>query len=112
MISLTDPFAHRGSGTALTGGTDIAAMQKYDLQKLVNEKTPPAFLWHTADDAASVRNSLAFADAMWQCGNTCEMHIFPHGPHGRGLGYGYPDICQWPELAAEFLTASAGFDRA
>ncbi len=113
VISLTAPFAHRGSGTALTGGQDIAAMKPYDLQNLVSEATPPAFLWHTADDACvSVRNSLAFAEAMWQCGNTCEMHIFPHAPHGRGLGYGYYDIVQWPELAAKFLTVSAGFPRA
>ena len=113
VIALSEPYANRGSGVALVGGADTAKMRKYDLHKLVDENTPPTFIWHTADDAAvPSRNSLVFADAMWQCGNTCELHIFPHGPHGRGLGYGFPDLRRWPELAAAFLIASAGFSRA
>lgn len=113
VIALSEPFGNRGSGTALVGGDDLKAMRRYDLHKLADENTPPTFIWHTADDAAvPVRNSVCFAEAMWQCGNTCELHVFPHGPHGRGLGYGFRDISQWPVLAAEFLAASAGFVRA
>ena len=113
VIALTENYAHRGSGTALTGSSDVEVMRKYDLNTLVDDRTPPAFLWHTADDAAvSVRNSMVFADKMWQCGNTCELHVFPHGPHGRGLGIGHKDLRQWPELAAEFLEHNAGFNRA
>ena len=112
VISLSEPFAHRGSGSALTGSTDTETMCRYDANRLVDEKTPPTFIWHTADDAAvSVRNSLEFAEKMWLHGNTCELHVFPHGPHGRGLAAGHKDLRQWADLAAEFLETSAGFVR-
>lgn len=113
VVALSEPYAHRGSGTALTGGRDLEVMRRYDVNRLIDENTPPTFLWHTADDAAvAVRNSLVYAETMWQCGNTCELHVFPHGPHGRGLGAGHKDLRQWPELAANFLEHTAGFTRA
>jgi hypothetical protein len=49
---------------------------------------------------------------MWQNKNTCELHVFPSGPHGRGLGLGFKDLKKWPELAADFLEFHAGFKRA
>lgn len=114
VISLTDDFAHRGSGNNLFGAETAEEVKAAaDMQKRVDASTPPAFLWHTADDdAVSVRNSIDFAANMWACGNTCELHVFPHGHHGRALGMGTNDIKQWPELAARFLEVSAGFTRA
>ena len=112
VIALTEPFGNRGSGVNLVGGDYPEKMRRYDLHKLVDGDTPPTFIWHTAEDAAvPVRNSLVFAEAMWRSGAVCELHVFPHGPHGRGLGYGR-DLRQWPVLTAEFLANSAGFVRA
>lgn len=113
VVALTEAYAHRGSGTALTGGSDLDAMRRYDVHRMIDENTPPTFIWHTADDAAvAVKNSMVYAETMWQCGNTCELHVFPHGPHGRGLGAGHKDLRQWAELAANFLEHTAGFTRA
>jgi acetyl esterase/lipase len=114
VISLTDSFAHRGSGIKLFGeNVPEEEIGKLNMQQLVEENTPPAFLWHTADDASvPVRNSVEFANAMWANGNTCELHVFPHAPHGRGLGLGLSDIKQWSALAGQFLETSAGFTRA
>lgn len=111
VINLTDGIAHRGSGENLLGdkiNTPEAA--KLDLDKRVSPDDPPAFLWHTADDGAvNVENSIRFAQAMWKAGVTCALHVFPHAPHGVGLGLDYPDIAVWPELAVKFLTVNCKF---
>jgi hypothetical protein len=38
--------------------------------------------------------------------------VFPHGPHGRGLGLGDTSICQWTREAAVFLRECANFTAA
>ena len=79
-------YAHRGSFNQLTGVTDTAAQAPYSLEHLVSDKTPPAFLWHTADDGAvPVQNSLLFATQLAAHHIPFEMHIYPHGVHGLSL---------------------------
>ncbi len=64
-------------------------------------------MWHTAtDQTVDVHNSLDFADAMWKAGNTAELHVYPSGKHGLGLGNRsdtHPEVRSWPRLASEFL---------
>ena len=114
VISLTAPISHSGSGLNLFGEDSTEAERaKLNVETLVDENTPPAFLWHTAtDQAVNVLNSVEFAKAMWAQGKSCELHVFPEGPHGRGLGMGFKDLKKWPELAADFLELHAGFKRA
>ena len=91
---------------------DFAVSQQIDqlsLQLHVKENTPPAVMWHTADDGIKVQNSLAFADAIWQKGGIAELHIFAHGPHGLGLAEHYENIKVWPQLVAQFLKTVCGF---
>ncbi len=112
VINLTERIAHRLSGECLLGAKlDDPESERLDLEKRVDSNTPPAFVWHTADDAVvPAANSIRFAQAMWQAGNTCDLHIFPHGPHGVNLALHNPDIQVWPEMAAKFLTLHCGFD--
>ncbi|MBQ4559753.1 MAG: alpha/beta hydrolase [Tyzzerella sp.] len=50
---------------------------------VVSEKTPPTFIWHTAEDkAVPVQNSLLYAKALSDCKVPFEMHIYPFGEHG------------------------------
>ena len=114
VISLTDDFAHRGSGINLFGkNTPDEIIGQLNMQNLVDNTTPPTFIWHTANDAGvPVRNSTVFAENMWRAGKNCELHIFPDGPHGVGLGLGMDDVKQWPVLAGKFLHCSAGFTKA
>lgn len=59
---------------------------KYSPNLLVSEKTPKAFIWHTfEDDGVVVQNSLNYAIKLKENGVSCEMHLFPHGGHGKGL---------------------------
>ncbi len=81
-----DPsFAHLGSIQNLSGHKELtqADIEKFSCEKLVTKNTPPAFIWHTAEDAAvPVRNSLVYAQALAEAGIPYELHIFPWGRHG------------------------------
>ena len=103
--------AHRGSFENLTGSLNPADHTAYSLETLVSENCPPAFLWHTFEDASvPVQNSLLMAQAMAQHKVLCELHVFPHGSHGASLcseltggNHILPEAQHWPELAARFL---------
>jgi len=58
---------------------------------LASPNTPPAFLWHTSSDpCVNVNGSLKYAQKLHESGVPLEMHVYPVGGHGLGLGY-YPD---------------------
>ncbi len=53
---------------------------------MVNEKTPPTFLWHTADDElVPSEHSLAYALKLSQYHIPYELHVFENGVHGLAL---------------------------
>ena len=81
-------FTHGGSCGNLLGKTPAPELlELLSNEKQVTARTPQTFLWHTADDAAvSVQNSLMFAQAMSNCKVPFEIHVYPHGRHGLGLG--------------------------
>lgn len=113
VASVTETYIK--TGKALPEG--IAYCEKdgspIDPDKLVTSATPSAFVWHTAQDPVVPANaSVLFAQAMWKCGNICDLHVFPCGPHGQGLWLGSPDASQWPRQAAVFLQKRAGFTAA
>ena len=75
--------------------------------------TPPAFIWTTANDSAvPASNSIDYASALIRAGVPCELHVFPEGNHGLGLGekderYGImvenESVKQWSPLLKTFL---------
>lgn len=81
------PRSHAGSIARLTGGSGDAGY--FSLEKHVCPGTPPAFLWHTAEDASvPVHNSFLFAEALVAHGVPVEMHVYPFGVHGLSLATG------------------------
>lgn len=55
----------------------------FSLEKLVTERTPATFLWHTREDrTVPVMNSLLYAQALADHGVPFALHIYPFGPHG------------------------------
>lgn len=69
----------------------------------VNADTPPAFLWHTADDAVvPVESSLDMHAALRKHGVPAQLHIYGHGQHGLGLAQD-SEAAGWSALAGEFL---------
>ena len=105
VITMTEPFTHRGSRQNLLG--DNPAPDLVDLlsnEKQVTSKTPPTFLIHTADDGAvPMENSLLFAMACRKAGVPVELHVYEHGPHGIGLGGNDPVLSAWPITCGKWL---------
>jgi acetyl esterase/lipase len=115
-------FAHRGSFENLLGGQhkalpDDARQKLLDLVSLENQvgpDTPPAFIWHTWEDASvPAENSLLFAQALRRAGKACELHLYQRGPHGMATaneetvmanGSGIQAECQnWVDMAAAWI---------
>lgn len=110
VISFEPEWGHTGSGANLLGPRCEAERGRFALNRRVCADTPPAYLWHTADDeGVPVENSFRFASAMRRFERPVGLHVFPHGRHGLGLAPEDRDIRVWPELAADFLIAGAGF---
>ncbi len=101
---------HAGSRTNLLGDDpSVELRDALSLETRVNTETPPAFLWHTADDASvPVENSLLFAGALSRAGVPFALHVFPHGRHGLGLAEDDPVVGAWTGLCARWL-AMQGF---
>ena len=76
-------------GYAVTLGATWAPVgrpQEPDLGDLVDDATPPAFLFATQGDSlVPVKNSLAFAGALADHDIPFALHVFPTGGHGLSL---------------------------
>ena len=90
---------------------DMKEIVHYSAECNVTADTPPAFIWHTADDpVVPVACALDLAKALAAKGVPHELHIFPHGEHGLGLAGDQEDVCQWAPLCQKWLV-SLGFGR-
>lgn len=83
-------IAHLGTGQNLLGVEKHAIWgEAFQPDMLASQKTPQAFIWHTAaDDGVSVLNSYTYAASLKKSNVDVEMHIFPHGKHGLGTCVG------------------------
>ena len=84
VISADRDFAHMGSFKNLLGHEpDEQEVKYFSCNNNVKENTPPAFLWHTAEDnSVPVKNSLVYAEALAKYKIPFELHVFPYGAHG------------------------------
>jgi acetyl esterase/lipase len=97
-------FAHRGSYHNPLESRETEDERKVDPSILADEKTPTAFIWHTAGDAGvNVINSYRYAEKLRTLNVPVEMHIFPYGPHGLGLAPKHPHVAQWSGLLLNWL---------
>lgn len=97
-------FAHRGSYHNLLESRETEDERKVDPSILADEKTPTAFIWHTAGDAGvNVINSYRYAEKLRTLNVLVEMHIFPYGPHGLGLAENDAHVAQWSGLLLNWL---------
>lgn len=86
VITADPDFCHPESFESLIGHSypmSREELDKFSCDRLVTESTPPAFLWHTAEDGCvPVMNSLLYTQAMAKQGVPFELHIYPAGGHG------------------------------
>jgi acetyl esterase/lipase len=105
VVTLTGPFAHKDSPTNLLGDPpDPALREELSSERRVSSRTPPTFLFHTAEDAGvPAENSLAFFAALRAAGVPAELHVFQKGGHGVGLAAKDPALMVWPSLCRAWL---------
>ena len=99
-----DGIRHVGSYEHLLGGRNPELEPTVDPARNVTDTTPPAFLWHTAEDpAVNVINSYRYATALREHNVSTELHVFPYGHHGLGLAIDRPHVAQWSGLLLNWL---------
>lgn len=106
VITFQDGTTHGGSKKNLLGPEpDPELVRSLSNENAVTERTPPVFLFHTAEDTAvPPENSVLFFTACRKAGVPVEMHIFEHGRHGVGLAQDDPVLSAWPKLCERWLT--------
>lgn len=106
VIAFDKPYTHKGSQRNLLGDDapeELVASLSNETQ--VTKNTPPTFLFHTAEDrAVPVENSVQYFLGCQKAGVPAELHVFPKGRHGVGLGKDQKGAQQWPELCKQWLT--------
>ncbi len=109
----TSLWHFRGTGwpEGLAGEHSVYdTIRRFSAEDHVTDQTPPAFIWHTADDnVVPVACAYDLARALSAHGIPLEMHIYPHGPHGLGLAGDYEDISGWAPQCQRWLKGM-GYD--
>ena len=85
VISADFDITHQGSILNLLGHKPETKEEEeyFSCNCNVKETTPPAFLWHTAEDGAvPVANSFLYASALTEKKVPVELHVYPFGGHG------------------------------
>ena len=106
VISTDMSFSHQGSVICLLGkeleNEELA--EYYALETQVTKDTPPAFIFHTAeDDAVPVKNSIVYAHSLAINGVPTELHIYPDGRHGVSLAKDVFHTSKWTEDLERWL---------
>lgn len=99
-------YGHLGSTMNLLGEAyeNMDLRKRYSAELNVTENTPPAFIWHTADDdLVEIRNALLLASALSGKKVEFELHVYPHGHHGLGLATDDPVVSAWGKDCSRFL---------
>ena len=81
-------YTHRKSIYNIAGREDYDEndVERFSLERHVNESTPPMFIWHTlGDKGVHIKNALQLIDAYADNSIPFEAHIYPNGPHAMAL---------------------------
>jgi acetyl esterase/lipase len=105
VISFEASFTHAGSRKNLIGeNPSDDAIRHFSNELQINEKTPPAFLVHAADDkTVPVKNSIVYFEGLQKNNVPAELHIFQKGGHGFGLSIDKGTQSAWPGLCLNWL---------
>ena len=97
-------------------GVTYESNPELSLENSVSGKTPPCFIWHTADDPlVSVTHSLLLAGALQKHEVPFELHIYGHGPHVMSTATSFsaispehidPHVATWTGLCSQWLNST------
>lgn len=108
VITMEDPFVHKGSREALLGaGPKPELIERLSLEKHARKDAPPVFLVAAeADKSVPVENTLMFYRALRDAGVAAEMHVYAAGSHGDSLDAQYGTTALWPLRCEEWMRAN------
>ena len=108
---VTDYASHKMSYIRLLGEDHTEEERlKITPNELVSEHTPPAFIWHTfEDEGVAISSMYDYAIRLKNHNGPTEIHVYPYGRHGLGLGNVpergiVPHVQSWAELLKRWLT--------
>jgi len=79
-------------------------VEQNQLLDWVSKDAPPAFLVHAYDDdTCKVEESILYAQKLFEQNVSVEMHLFPEGGHGFGMGRKEEGTDQWVGLFINWL---------
>jgi acetyl esterase/lipase len=90
VITMQSSFTHMQSRDNLLGPNPSQALiDSLSSEKQVNDKTPPAFLFHALDDGAvPIKNPQVYYDSLVKHQIPASFMKFNHGGHGFGMADG------------------------
>lgn len=95
---------HKGSFVNLLADKLDELVDSVTPSFIADEKTPPAFIWHTFEDTVvNVSNTFNYANKLKSLGVFTELHVYPYGPHGQGLAPNYPYLQNWADHLMSWL---------
>jgi acetyl esterase/lipase len=108
VITMDASFTHAGTRRNLIGDNPSEeAIRRFSNNLQITEKTPPAFIVHSADDnGVPVKNSFVYYEGLLQYKIPSELHIFQKGGHGYGLAENRETESVWPGLSLRWMKAS------
>ena len=88
--------------------------KRLSVETHINENSPPAFLWHTAEDrAVPLDGTIAVAKKYLELKRPVSLRIYPYGPHGMSLANSQTSnsdpraedaiVARWVDEAAEWV---------
>lgn len=84
-LSFDADIVNKGCRRRLTGD-DPELDERYSAEKQVTADTPPALIFHSADDkAVKTEHSIRYYNSLRAAGVYAQLHIFPYGGHGWGF---------------------------
>lgn len=108
VITMLPPYDKTHSREELlAGNTDERKAKDYSPELHVHDNTPPTFLAQAMDDPISpVENSKMMYAALQRHNVLSELHLFPTGGHGWGMGAKGSPVHKWPKLFETWARAN------
>ena len=105
IVTLEKPYSHTSTHRVLVGKNATQAQDAaWSVQPYVTPTTPPMFLVQAEDDSVSdPHNTLILQTACLRAGVSVEMHRYPSGGHGFGMGRAGTQTLAWPEQYEKWL---------
>ncbi len=105
VVTMADPFVHKGSREALLGKTPSPELiAQLSLEQHARSDMPPLLLIATeADQSVPVENTLQFYAALRRAKVPAEMHVYAQGSHGNSLDPQYGPTAEWPQRTLEWM---------